>query len=154
MTPKMTEIDRLRRRLKQFNRVIIALQRLGLAVGTMRVLSVPGRRTGKLRTTPVSPLTVDGHDYVVAGFEAADWVKNARMAGWGVLAKGRRRRKVRLVELPAERRADVLRAFPREVPHGVQFFVRTGIVDGPDPEAFAAAASRCPVFRIEPDGAE
>lgn len=143
-------IDRLRRRLKRFNRVVIALQRIGLAIGTMRVLSVPGRRSGQLRTTPVSPLTVDGKLYVVGGFERADWVKNARAAGWGVLAKGRRRQRVRIVELPEAGRTPILRAFPTEVPHGVQFFVRTGVVSAADPEAFAAAAPRCPVFRIEP----
>ena len=42
--------------LKPANRLIIALQRLGLSVGTMHLISVPGRKSGKLRTTPVSPL--------------------------------------------------------------------------------------------------
>ncbi|GAB2730575.1 nitroreductase/quinone reductase family protein [Nocardia thraciensis] len=146
-----TDIDRMRRRLKPFNKVIVTLQRAGLALGTMRVLSVPGRKSGELRTTPVSPLTVDGITYVVGGFETADWVKNARAAGWGELAKGRKRQRVALVELPPEQRAPILRAFPREVPHGVQFFVKTGVVESPDPDAFAAAAPRCPVFRIDPN---
>lgn len=143
-------IERTRRQLKPFNKVIIGLQRVGLVVGTMRVLSVPGRRSGKLRTTPVSPLSLDGQTYVVGGFDTADWVKNARAAGWGVLAKGRRQERVRLVELAVPERARVLRAFPQKVPHGVQFFVKTGVVSGPDPDAFAAAADRCPVFRVEP----
>lgn len=147
---RQVNIDRMRRRLKPFNKVIIMLQRVGLTLGTMRVLSVPGRRSGTLRATPVSPLTVDGQDYVVAGFEEADWVKNVRVAGWGVLAKGRRRHEVHLVELPTDQRADVLREFPQKVPHGVQFFIRTGVVDSAKPESFAAAAPRCPVFRIEP----
>ncbi|WP_063057748.1 nitroreductase/quinone reductase family protein [Nocardia sienata] len=147
--------DRLRRRLKPLNRVIVTLQRMGVAVGTMRVLSVPGRRTGALRTTPVSPLTVDGAMYVVGGFDDADWVRNARAAGWGVLAKGRRRRRVSLVELPVSEREPILRAFPREVPHGVRFMITAGAVESADPEAFAAAAPHCPVFRIEPlSGAE
>ncbi|BCK58790.1 nitroreductase/quinone reductase family protein [Nocardia wallacei] len=144
-----TDIDRMRRRLKPFNKVIVALQRAGLALGTMRVLSVPGRKSGELRTTPVSPLTVDGITYVVGGFEQADWVKNARAAGWGELARGRRRHRVILTELPVEERAPILRAFPREVPHGVQFFVKTGVITSPDPDSFAAAAPRCPVFRID-----
>ncbi|WP_280255836.1 nitroreductase/quinone reductase family protein [Nocardia wallacei] len=145
-----TDIDRMRRRLKPFNKVIVALQRAGLALGTMRVLSVPGRKSGELRTTPVSPLTVDGITYVVGGFEQADWVKNARAAGWGELSRGRRRHRVILTELPVEERAPILRAFPREVPHGVQFFVKTGVITSPDPDSFAAAAPRCPVFRIDP----
>lgn len=131
------------------NRAIVALQRRGVTIGTMRPLSVPGRKSGELHTTPVSPLTVDGRRYVVGGFPDADWVKNARAAGWGVLAHGREEDWVNLVELPPEARASVLREFPREVPHGVRFFVRTGIVESPEPESFASAAPRCPVFRIE-----
>jgi hypothetical protein len=44
------------------NRVVVALhlQRLGLAVGTMHLISVAGQKSGKLLTTPVSSLTVGG----------------------------------------------------------------------------------------------
>ena len=64
------------------------MQRLGLAIGTMRLLSVTGRKSSKLHTTPVSPLTVDGRRYIVAGLEEADWAKNAWTAGWGLLGRG------------------------------------------------------------------
>ena len=63
--------------LKPLNRVIIPLNRLGLALGTQHVLSIPGRTTGKLRSTPVSLLTLAGQRYIVTAFET-DWVKNAR----------------------------------------------------------------------------
>jgi hypothetical protein len=149
----MTTSAQLPRWLRPANRVIVALQRLGLAIGTMRVLSVPGRKSGKLQTTPVSPLTVDGRRYVIGGLERADWVKNARAAGWGILAKGRKRERVALVELPVAERAPILRAFPRLVPHGVAFFQQLyGLPKDPAalPDAFAALASHCPVFRIDP----
>jgi hypothetical protein len=55
---------------------------------------------------------------------------------------------VTLVELPPDERVPILREFPRRVPHGVQFFVQAGIVESPDPEAFAEAASRCTVFEV------
>ena len=45
-------------------------------------------------------------------------------------------------------RRDVMRAFPREVPGGVRFFVRIGLVERADPEQFAAAADRVTVFEI------
>jgi deazaflavin-dependent oxidoreductase (nitroreductase family) len=134
--------------LKVANPVIVALQRRGLAVGTMHLLTVPGRRSGKLRTTPVSPLTVDGRRYIIAGLEGADWVKNVRASGWVVLARGRKEERVGLVELPVEERAPILREFPRKVPHGVQFFRQLHGVSA-DPEEFAALAPRCPVFRVE-----
>jgi hypothetical protein len=135
------------------NRLVRLLHRLGLRLGTIHVLTVPGRVSGTPRATPVSPLTVDGHRYVIAGLPQADWARNARAAGAGVLAYGRQRRRVTLTEVtdPDLRRA-VVRAFPTEVPHGVPFFVRIGLVRGADPDEFAAAADRVAVFvlRDEP----
>jgi hypothetical protein len=132
--------------LKPANRIIIALYRLGWAFGTWYVLSVPGRKTGKLRSTPVSLLTVDGRRYIVTGFET-NWVKNARAAGWGFLTRGGKKERIALVELPVEERPPILREFPRQVPHGMQFFERLlGLPN--DPEAFAEAAQRCPVFSV------
>lgn len=143
----MTEKGKLPGWLKPVNRVIIALNRLGLVLGTQHVLSIPGRKTGKLRSTPVSLLTVDGCRYIVTGLET-DWVKNARVSGWGWLSRGRERERVALVELPVEERPRILREFPEQVPHGVEFFERLlGLPN--DAQAFAAAAPRCPVFRID-----
>jgi hypothetical protein len=144
----MSEIARLPRWLKLANPLIVALQRRGVVIGTMRLLSVPGRKSAKLRTTPVSPLKVDGERYIIAGLEDADWVKNARVAGWGILARGRVQECVNLIELPLRERAPVLREFPRKVPHGVQFFRQLYGISG-TPEEFEALASRCPVFRVE-----
>ena len=148
----MSDVDKLPRWLKPMNRVIVALQRRGLALGPTRVLSVPGRRSGRMRTTPVSPLVVGGQRYVVGGSAQADWVKNARAAGWGVLAHGRVEEWVRLVALPAEECAPILREFPKQVPGGIPFF--RGMYGLPKekealPEAFAALAPRCAVFRLE-----
>src|SRR5215207_10110187 len=120
----MSEEARLPRWLDFANPVIVALQRRGVVIGTMRLLSVPGRKSGELRTTPISPLAVGGERYIVAGLEEADWVKNARAAGWGILARGRKEEWVRLVELSLGERGPVLREFPNRVPHGVGFFRR------------------------------
>src|SRR5215211_5195650 len=108
----MSEEARLPRWLKLANPVIVALQRRGVVIGTMRLLSVPGRKSGKLRTIPVSPLTVEGERYIIAGLEEADWVKNLRSAGWGILARGRDQERVNLVESALQKsskrwRADV-----------------------------------------------
>jgi deazaflavin-dependent oxidoreductase (nitroreductase family) len=136
----MSERVRLPRWLKLANPVIVALQRRGVVIGTMRLLSVPGRKSGKLRTTPVSPLKVAGELYVIAGLEGADWVKNVRIAGWRILARGREQESVNLVELPLQERAPVLREFPKRVPHGVQFFRQLYGISG-TPEEFEALAS-------------
>jgi deazaflavin-dependent oxidoreductase (nitroreductase family) len=132
------------------NRIVRALSRLGLSVGPVRVLTVPGRRTGEPRPTPVSPLTVGGRRYVIAGLPDGDWARNVRAAGRGELAAGRRRTAVTLTEItdPEVRRA-VMRAFPTKVPGGVMFFVRLGLVSRADSDEFAAAADRVAVFRID-----
>jgi len=124
-------------------RLNVAFLRRGLAVGSQYLLSVPGRRTGVIRTTPVSLVTLDGTRYVVAAFAEADWVKNVRAAGMGSLGRGRDREAIRLVELPESERGPVLRAFFAQVRGGVRFF------DADDPEAVVAAAGRYPVFRVE-----
>ena len=140
----------LPRWLRPVNRVIVLLQRLGIAFLSFHLLSVPGRRTGRLRTTPVSPFSVEGRRYIVS-LGQTEWVRNARAAGWGVLARGRRRRRVRLTELELEERRPVLRQFPLQVPAGVRFFERVGAVRPPaDPDAFAEAAPVLAVFRVEP----
>ena len=133
--------------LKLANRLIIAFNRLGMSFGTWYILSIPGRKTGQIRSTPVSVLHVNGQRYVVTGFET-QWVKNARKVGMGMLARGRKKEQVVLVELPVEERPPILREFPRQVPHGVPFFEK--LLNLPvDPEVLAAAAPRCPVFRLD-----
>ena len=134
--------------LKAANRVVAALQRLGVSFGPMRLLSVPGRKSGRMRTTPVSPLTVEGRRYLVAVFDGADWVKNAWAAGWGILARGRKQERVVLVELSVEERASVLRELPHKVPRPARFLRQRYRVSN-DPEAFAALAPRCAMFRVE-----
>jgi deazaflavin-dependent oxidoreductase (nitroreductase family) len=135
--------------LRPVNRLVRGLGRIGLSLGTIHVLTVPGRVSGKPRSTPVSPLTVDGRRYVVAGLPQGDWSRNVRAAGRGELAKGRKRETVRLAEVTDldERRA-VLAAFPVEVPAGVAFFIRLGIVEHGTPDEFAAAAGRVAVFAL------
>jgi hypothetical protein len=91
---------------------------------------------------------VGGKRYIV-GVQGADWVENARAAGWVIPARVREEKRITLVELPPEERVHILEQFPREVPHGVEFFLRTGKVESATPEAFAAAAPRCAVFRPE-----
>jgi hypothetical protein len=141
----------LPRWLKPANRLVIALQRLGLRMGTIHVLTVPGRKSGTMRRTPVSTLTVAGTRYLVGGMADADWVENARAAGWGILGWGRRSERVTLIELPVQERGAILREFPRRIPAGVAFFRR--LYQLPEdrsalPEAFAALARRATVFRV------
>jgi deazaflavin-dependent oxidoreductase (nitroreductase family) len=136
--------------LKPMNKVFVTLQRGGLKLGGMHVLTVVGRRSGKPRTTPISVMDFEGGRYVVGGFPGADWVKNARAAGEGTLACGRRREQVKLVELSVEEARPVLRAFPVITPSGVSIMKDSGVVSSDSPDEFEALAGICAVFRFEP----
>ncbi len=138
--------------LKPANKVFIQILRLGLSFGgeSPVVLTAPGRKSGTPRSTPVTPMTVDGKRYVVAGFPGADWVRNVRAAGEVTVSRGRSRERVRMVELSADDARPFLRVFPTEVPTGVGFMKRSGLVIEGDPDEFEALAGRCAVFRLDP----
>lgn len=96
----------------------------------------------QVRRTPVSIATIDGSRYLVAAFSDAARVQNVRASGSGTLGRGRNVERVRLVELPVEERAPVLRAFLQQVRGAGRFF------GSGDPDVVAAHADRYPVFRL------
>lgn len=153
MNAQPNDGPRVARFVRYANPVMTTLERMGLVVGSMRLLSVPGRKTGRMHTLPVSPFRVDGRLYLCSMGEVG-WVRNARASGWGILARGRRQARFDLVELPLAERGAILRQFPVLVPHGANLFVRMGVVTSGDPEAFAAAADRLVVFRADPSPGE
>jgi deazaflavin-dependent oxidoreductase (nitroreductase family) len=139
--------------LKPLNKVFVVLLRLGVPVSRVEspvVLTVPGRKTGKPRSTPVTPMDIDGQRYVVNGYPGADWVDNVRAAGVVTFAHGRRSERVRMVELSPDDARPVLRAFPTAVPTGVELMKRAGLLTEGTPDEVEALAGRCPVFRIDP----
>lgn len=135
--------------LKYVNKLMVGVQKLGLNLGPV-VLTVPGRKSGKPRSTPVTPMTVDGKEYVVGGLPGSDWTANARAAGEGTLQRGRHTERVRLVEMSTEDARPLLREFPVRVPTGVGFIKNAGLVTGPNPDEFEALAGKCAVFRLDP----
>ena len=138
--------------MKPANQVFIQMSRLGLSFGgeSPVVLTVRGRKSGVPRSTPVTPMTVDGQRYVVGGFPGADWVRNVRAANEVTLRRGRKQERVRMVELSADEARPLLRVFPEEVPTGVGFMKRSGLIADGRPEEFEALAGRCAVFRMDP----
>ena len=139
--------------LKPMNKVFMFMLRMGLPISgdeAPLVLTVPGRKSGQPRSTPITPMNVDGKRYVVAGFPGADWEKNARAAATATLTQGKTSQTVRMVELSAEDARPLLRQFPTLVPTGVSFMKRSGLVAEGTSEECEALAGRCAVFRFEP----
>ncbi|SED14468.1 deazaflavin-dependent oxidoreductase, nitroreductase family [Amycolatopsis tolypomycina] len=146
----MTTAQSYRRLVNTGNKIVVGLQRLGVAFGPMQLLTVPGRRTGVPRTFPIAVNPIDGHHYVVQAYPKAAWVANVRAAGEVTLTRGRRSSAARLVELPVEERGPVLRRLVETSPASVgKRFVTTGLAAAPTPDAVAAAAGHIAVFRVE-----
>ncbi|MDT5166180.1 MAG: hypothetical protein QOC88_3074, partial [Mycobacterium sp.] len=133
------------RYLKPMNKLMMAVQKLGIPTGPAMVLTVPGRTSGKPRSTPMTPFQYDGGLYVVAGYPGADWAANARAAATGTLSRGRRSRAVKIVELTAAQARPILRVYPTEVPVGVKFAKSSGMVVDGTPDEFEALAGRIAV---------
>ena len=123
------------------------LLRLGLAPRTTMLLTVPGRRSGTPRSTPITLVEEDGQRWLVAPYGPVGWVRNARAAGQVELSRGRRSETVRVKELALEAAAPVLKAYVKRVPITRPYFDAT-----PDAPlaAFVAEATRHPVFQILP----
>ena len=133
------------------NRIMRLWIRLGLPPGKYHMLTVRGRRSGKLYSTPVSVMAVDGQQWLVSPYGPRDWVKNARAAGRVALSRGGRTEVVALQEEHDPTRcAQVLKFYFDEEPITRHFFDAT---PRSPLEAFAAEAHRHPVFRVlEQDG--
>jgi len=139
--------------LKPMNKVFMFMLRLGLPISGKEgpvVLTVPGRKSGQPRSTPITPMYVGDLRYVVAGFPGADWERNARAADTATLTAGKKSETVRMVELTADEARPLLRQFPTLVPTGVSFMKRSGLVTKGTPDEFEALAGRCAVFRFDP----
>jgi deazaflavin-dependent oxidoreductase (nitroreductase family) len=135
--------------LKGLNEQLMEQQREGTGMHDLPVLTVPGRRSGEPRRTPLTVLELDGERYLLGGFPGADWIRNVRAAGGGTLSVGEHHEHVRLVELDADDALPVLRAWPVEVPQGAEMMRDAGVVADATPDAFADVAGICPVFRVE-----
>lgn len=127
------------------NILITPLARLGLAGKRTHVLTTLGRKSGRPYSTPVQLVFLGGERWLVAPYGERAWVKNARAAGTVELTRARNTERVRVEEVEPETAAPVLREYLRKTPVTKPFF--TAKRNAPV-EAFAAEASRHPVFRV------
>lgn len=138
-----TPVERL------FNRVFGLLVGLGLALPHNWLLEVRGRKSGRLYTTPVDVLTLDGRRWLVAGRGEAQWVRNARASGRVSLRKGSRRETYRLRLVPDAEKPPLLKAYVDRFTPTVQRYFP--VPAGSPAEAFVPVAARYPVFELIPE---
>ena len=129
------------------NVVFRPLARLGLTGPRTHLLTVPGRKTGRMWSTPISLITWNGERYAVAPYGERNWVRNARAAGWVELRRGRRRERVNVEELAPADAVPVLREYYRRSFVTHSFF---GVSLASPEEEWLVEAPRHPAFRLRP----
>lgn len=127
------------------NRILVGLIRMGIMPAKMYVLTVRGRKTGKLYSMLVFPVIEGDRRYVVSPYGEVSWVKNARVSGEVTLARGSKQETLKLQELPAQEAAPILKAYITANAVIRQYFTVT--LESPM-EAFEAEASAHPVFEL------
>lgn len=138
--------------IKEMNEGLMEHQRQGTLGFALSVLTVPGRRSGQPRDTPLTVLERDGQRYVMGGFPAADWIRNVRAAGGGTLTVAGVAEQVSLVELDAEQARPIMREWPAVTPQGVAMMRDAGVIADTTPDELEKVAGTCPVFRIDGQG--
>ena len=138
---------------RRFARVWAAVFGTGLFPRRWVTLEVAGRRTGRPTRFPLGMADWQGEWYLVSMLgDDCNWVRNVRAAGGRATLRHGRARACRLVEVPVDERAPILKRYLRKVPGARPHLP----VDRHAPLAeFAAIAPRYPAFRIEyADGSE
>ena len=130
---------------RALNALVRPLARLGLTGPRTHLLTVQGRKTGKLWSTPVSIVKRGDERWLVAPYGDRNWVKNARAAGQVELRRGRLRERLFVDELLPDEAVPVLREYYRSARVTRPFFEAS--LESSD-EEWLAEAPRHPVFRL------
>ena len=132
---------------RMLNRVDAALGSLGIASRYGLVtLEVIGRASGRPVSLPLVMVVVDGRRYLASMLgDDVQWVKNVRAAGGRAVLRSGDLEEIRLEEVPADRRAPILREYLQRAP-GARPHVP---VDKDAPLSdFERIAPAYPVFRV------
>lgn len=130
------------------NKVFASLARRNLGSGDRHVLTVRGRTSGTLRSTPVDVMQDGDGRWLVAPYGAVNWVRNLRAAdGQLTLRRGARVEKLLAREISAQDAIPVIRQYIRSVPVTRNYWDVTA--DSTDRE-IAQDSVHHPVFRLNP----
>jgi deazaflavin-dependent oxidoreductase (nitroreductase family) len=132
---------------KTFNRVFGFLAGIGLSPSFIYLLQVRGRKSGKLYSTAVNLVHLNGKEYLVAPRGRTQWVRNAEAAGEITLKRGASR-KLKLRQLADSEKPLVLKLYLTDYKSAVGKFFP--IAPDAPLESFAEIASGYPAFELIP----
>ncbi len=131
---------------RAFNRFFGFLVGIGLGLKHNYLLQVRGRKSGKLYSTPIDLLELDGKRFLVAPRGRTQWVRNAEAAGEITLKKGGFRQNFRLRAIPDAEKPALLKAYLDSFKTTVQRYFP--VPADSDAQAFASIATNYPVFEL------
>jgi deazaflavin-dependent oxidoreductase (nitroreductase family) len=129
-----------------FNRVFGFLVGTGLGFSYNYLLQVKGRKSGKIYSTPVNLLKLDGKRFLVAPRGRTQWVRNAEAAGEVSLKKGSVRQRFRLRPIPDADKPVILEAYLDRFKKEVQRYFP--VAAGSPVESFRELAESYPAFEL------
>ena len=111
------------------------------------MLSVPGRRTGRIRQIPLHVIPHGSYRYLVAIYGEQELVRNLRANNMnGRLSRGGHEDEVTLEAIPIKEAGDVLKGYLEAIPHVRPYL---DIPEQPTDNLWIELASTHPVFRIQ-----
>jgi len=116
-----------------------------LGMGRTELMTTIGRKSGKAREVPVSPIVLDGAEYLVSPYGAVNWVHNVRANPTVELRLGSSRRTVRLDEATDASAAPVVAAYHQRERYARPYM---DVPESPGLDDFVAAVDSFPVFRV------
>lgn len=133
------------------NRMMRLMIRLNIAPTGYCLLTVQGRKSGKLYSTPVALVQEGNQRWLVSPYGEVAWLRNARAAGQVTLSRGGQSETVKLIEQGPEASAPILKKYIT-----LESIVRPYFDVRPDSpmEAFVAQAPRHPVFLLKSSTSE
>jgi deazaflavin-dependent oxidoreductase (nitroreductase family) len=129
-----------------FNRIFGLLVELGLGMGHNYLLQVRGRKSGKLYSTPVNLLEIDGQRFLVAPRGRTHWARNVEASGEITLKRGSFRQNFRVRAISDSEKPEVLKAYLDRFHTTVQRYFP--VPAGSDRRAFTSLVASYPVYEL------
>ncbi len=129
-----------------FNRVFGFLVGLGWGFSYNYLLQVRGRKSGKVYSTPIDLLEMNGKRFLVAPRGRTQWVRNAEAAGEVTLKRGKLQQRFRLRVLSDQEKPEVLKAYLDQFKGEVQSYFP--VPAGSSVETFRELVQRYPAFEL------
>jgi len=146
ITPNTTVFNPPTALERTFNRTFGLLVGLGFGLKHNYLLQVRGRKSGKLYSTPIDLLEMDGKRFLVAPRGRTQWVRNAEAAGEVTLKRGSFRQSFRLRAVQDAEKPALLKAYLERFKTTVQRYFP--VAAGSDAQVFASIAANYPVFEL------